>query len=99
MTYKDADGEGTLELNTIELFDRMRWEVADCYYETFGENGTLGRETSAHVVLGRRLRVASAGLNSGLSAAAIDLAVTEIVKDRSVLSPVRANQEVYQLLK
>jgi type I restriction enzyme R subunit len=99
MTYTDPDGEGTLELNTIELFDRLGWEVADCFYEKFGEDGTLGRETSAQVVLERRLREAIAKLNSGLSAAAIDLAVSEIAKDRSVLSPVRANQEVYQLLK
>jgi type I restriction enzyme R subunit len=99
MTYKDQDGEGTLELNTIELFDRMRWEVADCYYETFGEDGTLGRETSAQVVLECRLRAAITKLNSSLSAAVLSLAVTEIVKDRSLLSSVRANQEIYQLLK
>ena len=99
MTYKDPDGEGTLELNTIELFDRMGWEVADCYYETFGEDGTLGRETTAQVILEPRLRKAIAKLNPGLSAAAIDLAVTEIARDRSVLSPVRANKEVYKLLK
>ena len=56
MTYTDPDGEGTLELNTMELFNRLGWEVADCYYETYGEGGTLGRETSAQVVLERRLR-------------------------------------------
>ena len=33
MTYKDPDGEGTLELNTMELLDAMGWEVADCFYE------------------------------------------------------------------
>ena len=37
MTYIDPDGEGTLELNTIELFRSLGWEVADCYGETFGE--------------------------------------------------------------
>ncbi len=99
MTYTDPDGEGTLELNTMQLFEVLDWAVADCYHETFGEGGTLGRETSAQVVLEPRLRAAIAKLNSGHSAAAIDLAVAEIAKDRSVLSPVRANQEVYQLLK
>jgi len=99
MTYTDADGEGTLELNTMELFDRLGWEVADCFYETFGEGATLGRETSAQVVLERKLREALAKLNPGLSNPAIDLAVAELVKDRSVLSPVRANKEVYKLLK
>jgi len=99
MTYTDPDGEGTLELNTMELLKSLGWAVADCYYETFGESATLGRETTAQVVLETRLREAIAKLNPGLSNAAADLAVTELAKDRSVLSPVRANQEVYQLLK
>ena len=47
MTYIDPDGEGTLELNTIELFRSLGWEAADCYGETYGEFSTLGRETSA----------------------------------------------------
>ena len=99
MTYTDPDGEGTLELNTMELFDRLGWTVADCYYETFGEGGTLGRDNTAQVVLEPRLREAVAKLNPGLSTAVIDLAVAEIVKDRSVMSPVNSNKEVYHLLK
>src|SRR5665213_1352750 len=99
MTYTDPDGEGTLELNTMELLKTLGWQVADCYHETFGVGATLGRDNTAQVVLESRLREAIAKLNPGLSAPALDLAVTEIAKDRSVLSPVRANQEVYQLLK
>jgi type I restriction enzyme R subunit len=99
MTYTDPDGEGTLELNTIELFNSLGWETADCYGETFGECSRLGRETSEQVVLESRLRNVIAKLNPDLSAEVAELAVTDIAKDRSVLSPVRANQEVYQLLK
>lgn len=99
MTYTDLDGEGTLELNTMELFKSLGWVVSDCYSESFGVGATLGRDNSAQVVLESRLREAIAKLNPGLSTPALDLAVTELVKDRSVLSPVRANQEVYQLLK
>lgn len=99
MTYVDPDGEGTLELNTMKLLTTLGWEVEDCYHEMFGADGTLGRETSAQVVLESRLREAIAKLNPGLSIAVAELAVAEITKDRSVLSPVRANQEVYQLLK
>ena len=50
-------------------------------------------------MLESRLREAIAKLNPELSAGAAELAVSEVTKDRSVLSPVRANQEVYQLLK
>src|ERR1039458_5204098 len=99
MTYTDPDGEGALELNTMGLFKSLGWVVADCYHETFGVGATLGRDNTAQVVLESRLRETIAKLNSVLSAAAIDLAVAELVKDRSVLSPVRANQEVYQLMK
>jgi type I restriction enzyme R subunit len=99
MTYIDPDGEGTLELNTIELFRSLGWEAADCYGETFGECSTLGRETSAQVVLEFRLREAIAKLNPELSAGAAEIAISEVTIDRSILSPVRANQEVYHFLK
>ena len=99
MTYTDPDGEGTLEFNTMELFKSLGWAVADCYHETFGVGATLGRDNTAQVVLETRLREAIAKQNPGLSTPALDLAVTELAKDRSILSPVRANQEVYQLLK
>jgi type I restriction enzyme R subunit len=99
MTYSDPDGEGTLELNTMELLKSLGWQVADCYHETFGVGASLGRDNTAQAVLESRLREAIVTLNPGLSTAAADLAVAELVKDRSVLSPVRANQEVYQLLK
>ncbi|HEY4675883.1 MAG TPA: type I restriction endonuclease subunit R [Candidatus Angelobacter sp.] len=99
MTYVDPDSESTLELNTIALFKALGWEAANCYHETFGEFSTLGRETSEQVVLEFRLRKALEKLNPGFHAVALDLAVEELTKDRSVLSPVRANEEVYKLLK
>ncbi len=99
MTYHSPDSEGTLEANTIKLFEELEWEVADCYQETFGPNSMLGRETSEQVVLERRLRAALLKLNPGIAPLAIDLAVEELSKDRSVLSPVRANQEIFKLLR
>src|SRR6267378_5666128 len=99
MAYLSPDSEGTLEANTIGLFEELGWEVADCYRETLGPSSTLGRETSAQVVLERRLRAALLKLNPGTTPLAVDLAVEELGKDRSVLSPVRANQEIYKLLR
>src|SRR6266566_564012 len=99
MTYLDPDSEGTLEANAMELFEELGWEAVDCYYETFGPTSLLGRETSEQVVLERRLRAALLKLNPGITALAIDLAVEELSKDRNVLSPVRANQEIYKLLR
>src|SRR6266699_1483480 len=99
MSYLTPDSEGTLEANTIGLFEELGWESADCYHETFGPNSLLGRETSEQVVLERRLRAALLKLNPGITSLAIDLAVEELSKDRSVLSLVRANQEIYKLLR
>src|SRR6266480_8139927 len=99
MTYFGPDSEGTLEANTIALFEELGWESADCYRETFGPDSQLGRETSEQVVLERRLRAALPKLNPGITPLAIDLAVEELSKDRSVLSLVRANQEIYKLLR
>ena len=73
MTYTDPDGEGTLELNTMELFKSLGWVVADCYHETLGVGATLGRDNPAQVVLESRLREAVVKLNPDLSTAAADL--------------------------
>jgi type I restriction enzyme R subunit len=99
MTYFDPDSEGTLEANTIGLFEELGWDVADCYRENFGPDSMLGRETSEQVVLERRLRAALLKLNPGITPLAIDATVEEISKDRSILSLVRANQEIYKLLR
>src|SRR5258708_7278733 len=99
MTYLDPDSEGTLEANATALFEELGWDAADCYHESFGPTSLLGRETSEQVVLERRLRAALSKLNPDITPLAIDLAVEELGKDRNVLSPVRANQEIYKLLR
>lgn len=93
------DSEGALEGTTIRLFEELGWETANCYHETFGIVSMLGRETSEHVVLEQRLRAAIEKLNPDFSPNTLEIAVDELVKDRSTLSPVRANQEVHKLLK
>ena len=53
----------------------------------------------AEVVLTNRLRAIVEKLNPSVSPNAVEIAVQEVTKDRSALSPARANQAVYQLLK
>lgn len=92
--------ENTLvEKPAIDLFAKLKWHTADCYSESFGSHGTLGRETPAEVVLISRLRPSLERLNDKLQPEAIDLAIEELTKDRSSLSPVNANREIYKLLK
>lgn len=59
----------------------------------------LGRETRAEVVLLPKLRSALEKLNPKLPKEAIALAIEELTRDRSTLSPANANREIYKLLK
>ncbi|WP_374027420.1 type I restriction endonuclease subunit R [Bdellovibrio bacteriovorus] len=93
-------GEGeSVELPSIEILRSLGWSHIDCYEETFGAAGDLGRENSGEVVILPRLKDAIKRLNPGLAPEAIELAIEEINRDRSSLSLVNANREVYKLLK
>ena len=88
-----------VEQPTIELFAELEYEMANTFHEKLGKYGTLGRETEDEVVLVPRLRIALQRLNPDLPHEAIELAVEELTRDRSALSPANANHEIYQLLK
>ncbi|OGC11284.1 DEAD/DEAH box helicase [candidate division WOR-1 bacterium RIFOXYA12_FULL_52_29] len=89
-----------IEQPTIRLLTDLNWQAANCYLEFERASGsTMGRENRGEVVLVSRLRPALNKLNPGLTEEAIDLAIEEITRDRSAMSLVNANREVYQLLK
>lgn len=88
-----------IEKPTIALFNTIGWPSINCYAETFGESGSLGRETSSDVLLSSRLFSALQKLNPGVPRAVLELAIEELGRDRSSLSPVEANREIYHLLK
>lgn len=101
-----------VEQPAIALFSAMGWEAANCYNETYGldphpgplpegegERVILGRENRGEVLLISRLRPALEKLNPGVPTEAIRLAIEELTRDRSAMSLVAANKEVYKLLK
>lgn len=88
-----------VEQPAMELLQAIGWETKNCYDEVFGKDGTLGRETASDVVLTRYLRDAIIRLNPDIDVDAVTLAVEEFTKDRNSLSPVRANAEIYKLIK
>ncbi len=93
--------ENTLvEKPAIALFEELGWETANCFHE-FDQGGgsPLGRETRAEVVLVSRLRPVLEKLNPDLPAEAFDLAIEELIRDRSRMSMAQANREIYQLIK
>jgi type I restriction enzyme R subunit len=88
-----------IEQPAIELFKSLGYEHQDCYNETFGETGTLGRETSTDVVLKPKLKQALIKLNPSLPSEALEQAIEELSRDRSILHPVTANREIYKLIR
>ena len=88
-----------VEQPAIGLFADLGWQTVSAMEETFGANGTLGRETKGEVVLTGRLREALVRLNPAMPAEAINNAIDDIARDRSAMLPAAANREVYRLLK
>ena len=84
----------------MELLSELGWTPIDAFHETLGPQGTLGRDSQHDVVLTHRLRFAMRRLNGAdVPDASINEAIEVLVKDRSVMDRVRANREVYDLLR
>jgi type I restriction enzyme, R subunit len=95
----DYSEDTLVEQPAIALFAELGYETANCWSETFGEDGTLGRETTAEVVLISKLRPALERLNPDLPTEALEQAIEELIRDRGAMSLANANREVYELLK
>jgi type I restriction enzyme R subunit len=89
-----------VEKPSMELLEQLGWTPLDAFQETLGSQGTLGRDSQHDVVLTHRLRLAMRNLNPGdVPDTAINEAIEALAKDRSILDRVRANREVYDLLR
>jgi len=106
MTHLGADAEEALENATLALFAELGWETVNGYHEVTSETpdaGTggpyLGRAARYEVVLRPRLEAALTRLNPTLPSEALHQAVVELTRDRSAMTLVHANREVYALLK
>jgi len=96
----DFSEDTLVEQPAIALFDELGYDTANCFYEQVGTgSSTLGRETTEEVILEPKLRAALEKLNPDLGSEAINLAIEELARDRSAMSLVQANREVYKLLK
>ena len=60
-----------VEQPAISLFGEMRWDTLDCYNETYGSDGTLGREHRGEIVLKSKLLPALQSLNPDAPAEAL----------------------------
>ena len=88
-----------VEQPAIALLDTLGWTPVNAMHETFGPDGMLGRDNQSEVILARSLRTALVGLNPKLPSEAIAQAVDVLVRDRSAMDHVRANRELYRLVR
>src|SRR5690242_16548588 len=99
MLNKNSE-DSTTEKPALELLKQLGWEIMDAFAETDGAREDLsGRSALDEVVLTKYLRPAIKRLNPGIPDDAIDQAITELQRDRSTMSAVTANQEIYALIK
>lgn len=96
MTYTEDE---LIEKPAINLFSDIGWKTLDCYSEVFGEEGTIGRDDRSEVILVRELREALIKINPACTDNEINLAIEEIVRDRSVMSAMAANEASYKIIR
>ena len=97
-----AAGYGELmlvEQPAIALLELLGWTHANLFAETFGEHGSMGRDSERQVILTRRLGAALRHLNPGLPETAYAQAIEQFTQDRSKQLAVNANRDIYRLLK
>jgi type I restriction enzyme R subunit len=91
--------DALVERPAIALLAALGWETVNAYHEFDLGASTLGRETRAEVILSARLHPALQRLNPDAPSEAIGQAIEELTRDRSRMSSVTANREIYHLLK
>lgn len=91
--------DALIEQPAITLLAELGWETVNAYHEFDHGVSTLGRETRTEVILIARLRPALQRLNPDAPPEAINQAIEELARDRSRMSSVAANREIYHLLK
>lgn len=100
--------DNLVEQPAIKIFrDQLGFDCVNGYNEKFTgkfdltdeKQPQLGREATNEVVLLPKIHEALEKLNDKAPKEAIDQAITELTKDRSVMSLVAANQEIYKLIK
>jgi len=92
--------DNLVEKTVISLMEEL-WQDSSCHINAFtdAEDQKLGRDNRGEVLLTPTLRKSLKKLNPDIPAESIEEAINELSRDRSTLSLVKANQEIYKLLK
>jgi len=82
------------------LRDRLGWDVVYAWNtETFGKNGTLGRDSDREVILTRYLYTKLTEFNPNLPETAYQDAIRQIVETSTAQTLLATNRDKYNLLK
>lgn len=97
-TYSE---DNLIESTAMKLFkEELQWETANVYRgETFGKNGTIGRESEADVLLKGRFYASVKKLNPDLPDQAFDLAYEIINSGDATKGLAEINYEKHNYLK
>lgn len=92
--------DNLVEQTVIKIIKEL-WKDENCHINAFSDEDDLklGRDNRSEVVLKKFLEPALVKLNPGLPKDAVDQAIAELIRDRSSLTLVNANRDVYGLLK
>jgi type I restriction enzyme R subunit len=93
------DTESPLENATLDHFAPLGWECIQAEDEIDGDPTLLGRTHQGEVVLTRFLLPALQKLNPDLPDEAYEQAVNQLTLNRSAMTIVKANQDIYGLIK
>ena len=92
--------DNLVEQTVIKLIKEV-WDDSACHINAYADEDdlVLGREHQGEVVLKKYLLPALQRLNPGVSEEALSQAVDALTRERSNLRLVKANQEIYKLLR
>ncbi len=97
---KEYSEDELVEQSAIKVLrDNLKYDYMYCFDEWKTGKSPLGRETKSNVILIPRFKKAIDKLNPELPEEAKQHAINELLNDRSRLSLVKANQEIYKLIK
>ena len=91
--------DALVEQPSIKLLADLGWKTYNAFGEYESGSSPLGRETKSEVVLAARLHEALKKLNPDAPAEALSQTLTELTRDRSRMSLLTANREIYMLIK
>ena len=98
-TMNEFSEDKLIEQTAIKIFGEL-WGTDNFANAFSGEtDAEFGRENPGEVVLMNYLKIALTKLNPNVSTEGLNLAIDEIIKDRSAMSMVNANHEIWQFLK